>query len=130
MADSPLESIYRRYLEALNERRLDDLVDYVHDTVVYNARALTRRGYSDLIAADIQAIPDLRYVVDLLVVRADLVACRLKFDCTPRHPFSGLRPTGRAVSFAEHVFYRFHDARIAEVWSLVDKPAIEAPLSS
>jgi predicted ester cyclase len=35
---------------------------------------------------------------------------------------------GRRVVFAENVFYQFRDERIAEVWSVVDKAAIEAQL--
>jgi predicted ester cyclase len=35
---------------------------------------------------------------------------------------------GRQVVFAENVFYRFRDERIAEVWSVIDEGAIEAQL--
>jgi predicted ester cyclase len=42
--------------------------------------------------------------------------------------FLGLPVSGRRVNFTENVFYEFRDERIAEVWSLVDKAAIEAQL--
>jgi predicted ester cyclase len=32
------------------------------------------------------------------------------------------------VSFAENVFYQFRAGKIAEVWSVIDKRAIEAQL--
>jgi predicted ester cyclase len=35
---------------------------------------------------------------------------------------------GKRVNFAENVFYQFRDERIAEVWSVIDKAAIEAQL--
>ncbi len=35
---------------------------------------------------------------------------------------------GRRVNFAENVFYRFEGGKVAEVWSVVDKGAIEAQL--
>ncbi|TIP52233.1 MAG: ester cyclase, partial [Mesorhizobium sp.] len=35
---------------------------------------------------------------------------------------------GKRVCFAENVFYEFHDRRIREVWSVIDKAAIQAQL--
>ncbi|WP_231664160.1 ester cyclase [Halomonas sp. IOP_31] len=40
----------------------------------------------------------------------------------------GLPVNGRKVRFTENVFYIFENARIARVWSIVDKLAIEAQL--
>jgi predicted ester cyclase len=54
------------------------------------------------------------------------VACRLVFRCTPRDEFLGFTPDGEPLEFAEHVFYRFDDGRIAAVWSLIDRWSIAA----
>ncbi|WP_366066243.1 ester cyclase [Halomonas sp. Mc5H-6] len=35
---------------------------------------------------------------------------------------------GQNVTFCENVFYLFHDNKIQEVWSVIDKTAIEAQL--
>jgi predicted ester cyclase len=123
-----LEARYRAYLDVLNERRLDDLVHFVQDELSYNGETMTRRQYQDLIAADITAIPDLFFDAQIVVASGDQVACRLVFDCTPQHEFLGFSPNGERLSFAEHVFYQFRDGRIAAVWSLIDRPAIEAQL--
>jgi predicted ester cyclase len=129
MTNADLESRYRAYLDALNERRLDDLVDYVRDELSYNGETMTRRHYQDLIAADITAIPDLFFDAQIIVASGDRVACRLGFDCTPQHEFLGFSPNGERLRFAEHVFYHFRDGRIATVSSLIDRPTIEAQLS-
>ncbi len=50
----------------------------------------------------------------------------MRFDCTPTGNFLGLDVDGRKVSFTENVFYRFGSRKIEEVWSVVDKAAIEA----
>jgi predicted ester cyclase len=123
-----LEARYRAYLDVLNERRLDDLVHFVQDELSYNGETMTRRQYQDLIADDITAIPDLFFDAQIVVASGDQVACRLVFDCTPQHEFLGFSPNGERLSFAEHVFYQFRDGRIAAVWSLIDRPAIEAQL--
>jgi len=128
MTNDDLEVRYRAYLDALNERRLDDLVDFVQDELSYNGKTMTRRQYQDLIAADIAAVPDLSYDAQIIVASRDQVACRLVFDCTPQREFLGFSPNGERLRFAEHVFYHFREGRIAAVWSLIERPAIEAQL--
>ena len=124
-----LEHIYRGYLDALNERRFGDLGQFVHDEVVRNGQTLTAQQYAQFIADDVAAIPDLTYVIDQLVSSDDTVAARHWFDCTPAREFLGVAPSGRRVQFAEHVFYRFRDRRIEQVWSLIDTDALRDQLT-
>ena len=128
MIDGDLETRYRAYLDALNERRLDDLVHYVQDELSYNGETMTRYQYQAMIAGDIAAIPDLTFDAHIIVASGDYVACRLVFDCTPEREFLGFTPHGERLSFAEHVFYHFRDGRIAAVSSLIDRSAIGAQL--
>ena len=95
MPDEGLEATYLAYLDALNDRRFDDLVDYVGDELTYNDETLTRRQYAGMIAEDARAVPDLRFDPQLLVVADDTLACRLWFTCTPTSTFFGCVPTGR-----------------------------------
>jgi predicted ester cyclase len=62
------------------------------------------------------------------LIEAPLVASRLRFDCSPRHTFLGLQINGQRITFAENVFYAFRDGKIATVWSVIDKSAIESQL--
>lgn len=130
MPTDDLEGRYRAYLAALNERRFDDLVHHVEDELTYNGEPMTRGQYRDLIAADVEAVPDLFYDAQIVVASGDRVACRLVFACTPQRPFLGFTTTGRRLVFAEHVFYRFRDGRITEVSSLIDRFGIAAQLSA
>ena len=129
MTNAVLEASYRAYLTVLNDRRLDDLVRYVHDELVYNGETMTRRQYRDLIAGDIAAAPDLFYNAQIVIADDDRVACRILFDCTPQGAFLGFSPNGRRLTFAEHVFYEFRDGRIAAVSSLIDRHTIQEQLS-
>lgn len=124
-----LEDVYRRYIAALNERRLDDLDQFVHDRLVYNGEDWSRERYRSLLADDVRRIPDLRYDIQVLVTGADHVAGRIWFDCTPQQRFLGIDATGGRVSFAEHVFYRFRAGRIEQVWSLIDTDGIRRQLT-
>lgn len=125
-----LEARYRSYLDVLNDRRLDDLPRHVHERLTYNERSITGRQYRDMIAADIAAAPDLVYDPQIVVASGDRVACRLVFRCAPRGEFLGFRPTGAEIAFAEHVFYRFHEGRIAAVSSLIDRYSVAEQLRS
>ncbi|WP_299715061.1 ester cyclase, partial [Caballeronia sp.] len=48
--------------------------------------------------------------------------------CTPNGNFLGLPVNGKKVSFTENVFYQFREGKIGQVWSVIDKAAIEAQL--
>ncbi|NHA69869.1 SnoaL-like domain-containing protein [Phycicoccus sp. CMS6Z-2] len=114
---------YGRYLAALDERRFGDLDEFVHDALTYGDRRMTRGEYAAMIADDVERIPDLVFDARLVVVDGDVLAARLWFDCTPAREFAGVPVTGRAVQFAEHVFYRFREGRIEAVWSVIDLDA-------
>jgi predicted ester cyclase len=51
------------------------------------------------------------------------------FNVTPPGEFFGLAINGRQVAFSENVFYTFVDGKIAQVWSVTDKAAIEQQLA-
>ena len=119
-----LLDVYRDYLTCLNERRWESLGDFVADDLSYNGRHLTLADYRTLLEDDARAIPDLVYREELLLANDDIVACRLFFDCTPQQTFLGVEPSGGRVRFPEHVFYRFHDGRIVDVWSVIDRDVI------
>jgi predicted ester cyclase len=58
-----------------------------------------------------------------------MIASRLQFECSPKGTFLGLAVDGKKVAFAENVFYAFRGGKIAQVWSVIDKAAIEAQLA-
>lgn len=124
MSPEDLLDVYRDYLRCLNERRWPNLGEFVADELSYNGRRTSIGEYRAMLEGDVHAIPDLTFNPELLLADEHVVSCRLYFTCTPRHEFLGFAPTGGQVSFAEHVFYRFDDRRIVEVWSVIDRHAI------
>ena len=81
-----------------------------------------------MLEQDFRDIPDLRFDIELLISEPPRIAARLKFDCSPAGRFLGLAVDGKRVSFCENVFYDFGDGKIRQVWSVIDKAAIEAQL--
>jgi predicted ester cyclase len=128
MTEAALADLYRAYIACLNRQGWDDLPRFVADDVRHNGRLFGRAGYRAMLERDFEAIPDLQFNIELLVCDPPYVASRLRFYCRPKGLFLGLPVNGRRVVFAENVFYRFRDERSAEVWSVIDKAAIEAQL--
>ncbi|WP_434577182.1 ester cyclase [Pseudomonas sp. Z5-35] len=127
---SNLVGIYNDYIACLNAQDWANLGLFVHPEVVHNARRLRLHGYQSMLEANYRDIPDLRFEVEFLVIDPPTLAARLAFNCTPAGEFLGLAVNGARISFAENVFYGFEGGRIREVWSIVDKQAIEAQLQS
>ncbi|ACU62071.1 ester cyclase [Chitinophaga pinensis] len=123
-----LTEIYLNYLGCLNDKDWRQLADFVSADVIHNGRRLGIDGYREMLIGNYRDIPDLRFEPELLVVQDTYVACRLSFRCTPTGEFLGLPVNGKKIRFAENVFYEFQEGKITEVWSVVDKAAIEKQL--
>ena len=128
MDKSGLSHVYRDYIACLNAQDWPKLEQFVDEEVHYNGQRIGGSGYRKMLEGDFLEIPDLHFDVQLLISDPPFIASRLRFDCTPRARFLGLQVNGKRVSFTENVFYRFRRDRIAEVWSVIDKAAIEAQL--
>jgi predicted ester cyclase len=128
MTETALAELYRDYIACLNRQDWPHLPAFVHDDARHNGRPFGLAGYRAMLERDFEEIPDLRFNIELLVCEPPHVASRLQFDCRPKGLFLGLAVNGKRVRFAENVFYQFRGDKIAEVWSVIDKGAIEAQL--
>lgn len=129
MPQRDLSEVYRDYIACLNRQDWPRLGLFVDAEVIHNGRHLGLSGYRAMLESDFREIPDLKFNIEFLVVGTTRLASRLAFDCSPRGMFLGLPVRGTRVSFAENVFYEFRADRIVEVWSVIDKSAIEAQLA-
>jgi predicted ester cyclase len=123
-----LRDIYRDYIACLNRQDWPRLAQFVDDDVIHNCRRVGLSGYREMLQRDFEDIPDLHFKIQMLISDPPYVASRLGFDCTPKGMFLGLDVGGKRVSFTENVFYELRGEKICEVWSVIDKAAIEAQL--
>ena len=123
-----LTHLYRAYIDCLNAQDWERLGNFVADKVTHNGKAFGLAGYHAMLVNDFETIPDLVFNIQILAVDPPYVTSRLWFDCAPKVMFLGLPINGRKISFAENVIYEFRDGKIVEVWSVLDKTAIEAQL--
>jgi len=123
-----LSDVYRAYIACLNQQDWPKLDQFVDDNVYYNGQQIGLSGYRKMLEKDFCAIPDLHFNIQLLISDAPYIASRLAFACSPKGKFLGLNVNGKRVSFAENVFYEFRRDKIVQVWSVIDKAAIESQL--
>ena len=128
MNKTDLSDVYRDYIACLNMQDWPKLEQFVHDEVAYNGQRIAISGYREMLERDFCEIPDLFFDIQLLISDPPYIASRLEFDCTPKGNFLGLHVNGKRVTFTENVFYEFRREKIWQVWSVIDKAAIEAQL--
>ena len=128
MIKTDLSDVYRDYIACLNQQDWPKLEQFVHDEVYYNGQRIGLSGYREMLERDFYEIPDLYFNIQLLISDPPYIASRLGFNCTPKGKFLGLPLHGKRVSFTENVFYQFRREKIEQVWSVIDKAAIEAQL--
>ncbi|MEO6608294.1 MAG: ester cyclase [Aestuariivirga sp.] len=123
-----LTHLYRSYIACLNAQDWNSLGNFVADKVIHNGKAFGLAGYHAMLVNDFETIPDLAFNIQILAVDPPYVTSRLWFECAPKAMFVSLPINGRKISFAENVIYEFSEGKIVEVWSVLDKAAIEAQL--
>ena len=129
MASDTLRALYLGYIACLNARDWDRLDAYIDADVTYNGAPLGFTAYRQARQEEYRTIPDLHFDVQMLAADDSTVASRLQFRITPQGAFLGLPVNGRCIAFAEHAFYTYAHGKIAGVWSILDKAAIEAQLA-
>jgi predicted ester cyclase len=125
---SDLSDLYRAYIACLNKQDWPRLGQFVHDEAIHNDRRIGLSGYRQMLENDFDEIPDLQFNIQMLISDPPYIASRLVFDCKPRGMFLGLHVNGKRISFTENVIYEFRSEKIVQVWSVIDKVAIEAQL--
>ena len=129
MTAEELRSFYVRYLDLLNNRDFDRLDEFAHDEVIMNGTPVARDDVVTELRRHTDAVPDLSWEIQDLLVDGDRVAARLLDTGTPVREWNGLAPTGASVSFAETAFYQVQDGRFKVMWYLMDADALRQQLA-
>ena len=119
---------YQDYIACLNRQDWGSLDLFVDEVASHNGQRFGLKGYRQMLVQDFIEIPDLRFNIAILVCDPPFVASRLAFNCAPKGMFLGLAVNGKRVAFTENVFYEFRAGKIINVWSVIDKAAIERQL--
>lgn len=130
MTPDELRDFYRRYIELANNRDFDRMAEFAHDEVIMNGTPVSRDDMVAEFRRHTDAVPDLSWEVQELLVDGTHVAARLVDTGTPVAEWNGLAPTGATVTFAETAFYEVVDGRFKHMWYLMDGVALQAQLTA
>lgn len=130
MTPDELRDFYLRYVELANTRDFDRMAEFAHDEVFMNGTPVAREDMVAELRRHTDAVPDLSWEIQELLVDGNRVAARLIDTGTPVAPWNGLDPTGATVTFAETAFYEVVDGRFKHMWYLMDAAAVQAQLTA
>lgn len=118
--------MYNQYIACLNARASNELGASVAADVVHNERPLGADGYRAMLEENVQDIPDLYFNAD--IVWRTPVMWPHGFVSTARRYNSifAFQSTNGAAICTNTFFYTLRARRIAGVFSVIDKIAVEA----
>ncbi|GME36503.1 ubiquitin-protein ligase sel1 ubx2 [Neofusicoccum parvum] len=129
-----LATKYRRYIGQCNRHKTDDLSEFLHDRMTVNGKPRSRIEMQKRLAANIAAASDYTYRIDKLLVNGNDVAVRNIIIATPTADLFGVKPTGKQVEIPQHVFYKFEEGKIRDIWVMFfnypDPKAVDLPYKS
>ena len=120
MDPDAVRDFYHRYLQRCNERRFDELGEFVSADVRTNGAAQGLEQYAAGLRAMVAPFPAYAWKVRHLLVDGDWLSAHFTDTAAPA--------SGPSIETQEFVVYRLADGKIAEVWG-VWVPAAASVLS-
>ena len=118
------ENIARQFYDVFNTGNVDILDNLLADDWA-DRPALPgippgREGEKSAVKGFRQAFPDVRFVLDDVIVAEDKVTVRSTVHGTHKGEFLGVEPTNRSVTFTTIDIHRIANNQIVETWHLED----------
>lgn len=129
MSNDEMRDFYNRYIAAANARAFDDIAELIHDDVTINGAPYKRGDVLASLKGFTDAMPDMVWHIEDLIIEDDRIAARLRDTGTPAKTLFGLDATGAPVEYTEFASYKVRDGRFAEMWFLMDVPTITGQLN-
>jgi predicted ester cyclase len=124
-----LRDFYLRYVDLANGREFGRLYEFAHDEVIMNGTLSSRDDWAASLRKHTEAIPDLVWQVQDLVIDGSRIAAHLLDTGTPEREWLGLAPTGATVTFDECAFYELRNGRFERAWYMMDTDAVRRQLA-
>jgi predicted ester cyclase len=130
LSTDELRNFYHNYVAAANSRDFEAISKMVNENVIVNEQPQNRDGVIAGFKALVEAVPDMTWHIEDLVIEADRIAARLRDTGTPGETtFFGSNPKGIAVEFPEFGSYKIADGRFVEMSYLIDVAGISQQIS-
>lgn len=123
-AEHGAETIVKEHFRAINERDREAVAALHSEDVVVHSGGRDLEGVEEVIQdwwAQLDALPDLRDEIEMLLVDGDRVAVRYTTSGTHEGEFLGIEPTGEQVEIASMAVVRIENGGIVEWWNHPDR---------
>lgn len=119
------EAVHSMFEEGWNRGFITSFEETVADSVLFHytgsPRTLSRDEMSQFVVRWREAFPDLRMEVEELLIEDNLASARLTLSGTHEGAWAGAEPTGKRVTMALMMFFRFEDGKMVELWEVDDQ---------
>ena len=124
------ELVRRFYREAINERDAGACERLLGADFAHDGERRGREGQRQAVQYFLDAFPDLRHEITLILAEGDLVAAHQLWRGTHGGEFMGVAATGKTVEFSSTAILRIADGLIAEAWDEVDVAGLMGQLGA
>jgi len=128
------KALARRFVEAMNARRLDDLDELLAPNVVRHCQATplvdirSLAQFKDFMRQDAAVFPDNVQTFSLLIAEGDLVAGWATYEGTQEGQMGPFPPSNKTARFDFGIVMRVENGKIAEWWVTWDNMTVLAQL--
>ncbi|MFD9700070.1 ester cyclase [Lentzea sp. NPDC059081] len=129
MTDDDLRDWYLRYVATLDAHELGGMDEFIADEVLLNGEPGTRDDVVADMRRSIDAVPDLHWRVDELLLDRDRIAVRAVNTGTPVEEWLGVTPTGASFEVVEYAIYRVRRGRFVQMTNLHDSAEVRRQLT-
>ncbi|MEV5895797.1 ester cyclase [Nonomuraea fuscirosea] len=130
MTDNDLRDWYMRYAAALNAHEFDGMDEFINDEVLLGGVPGTRDDVVDTLKGIVDAVPDIHWEVDELLLDRDGIAVRAINTGTPAKDWLGVPPSGASFKIVEYAIYKVKDGRFVQMTNLHDSAEMRRQLTA
>ncbi|MEV0165072.1 putative ester cyclase [Nonomuraea fuscirosea] len=130
MTDNDLRAWYMRYAAALNAHEFDGMDEFINDEVLLGGVPGTRDDVVDTLKGIVDAVPDIHWEVEELLLDRDGIAVRAINTGTPAKDWLGVPPTGASFKIVEYAIYKVRDGRFVHMTNLHDSAEMRRQLTT
>lgn len=118
-------TVTRYFEEVWNQGKLDILdeilsPEYINHNPGFENPKPGPEGLKPIVSAIRTGFPDLKYIIEKLIVTDDYVAAYVTMTGTHTGVFFGIEPTGKKIEVHQMQFERIFDGKMIEHWRVTD----------
>lgn len=125
LLDENINIINRYFEEVWNQGNIDTLDDilsseYINHNPGFEKPKPGPAGLKPIVLAIRKGFPDLKYIIERMVISEDHVTVHVRMTGTHTGDFFGIPATGKTINVSQMQIERIVDGRIVEHWRVTD----------